>query len=153
MALWTSTFMSGTRHSDTSVEYILDTATWIGPSRETTGEDAREEGSAVERRHQATDEQRIARVEVGVSRPRKDAAEKLAHSLLAVLQPVAGGGEGGLDGAVVVLKRVEVAIGEPDQLRARSTLSRRQNGRHFRVVLEMNIAEDDRRRAGRSRSA
>ena len=27
------TFMSGTRHSDTSVEYILDTATWIGPSR------------------------------------------------------------------------------------------------------------------------
>jgi 2-dehydropantoate 2-reductase len=36
------TFMSGTRHSDTSVEYILDTATWIGPSRGTTGEDARE---------------------------------------------------------------------------------------------------------------
>ena len=35
------TFMSGTRHSDTSVEYILDTATWIGPSRGTTGEDAR----------------------------------------------------------------------------------------------------------------
>ena len=35
------TFMSGTRHSDTSVEYILDTATWIGPSRRTTGEDAR----------------------------------------------------------------------------------------------------------------
>jgi 2-dehydropantoate 2-reductase len=25
------TFMSGTRHSDTWVEYILDTATWIGP--------------------------------------------------------------------------------------------------------------------------
>ena len=25
------TFMSGTRHSDTHVEYILDTATWIGP--------------------------------------------------------------------------------------------------------------------------
>jgi 2-dehydropantoate 2-reductase len=35
------TFMSGTRHSDTSVEYILDTATWIGPSRGTTGGDAR----------------------------------------------------------------------------------------------------------------
>ena len=35
------TFMSGTRHTDTSVEYILDTATWIGPSRGTTGEDAR----------------------------------------------------------------------------------------------------------------
>jgi 2-dehydropantoate 2-reductase len=25
------TFMSGTRHSDTEVEYILDTATWLGP--------------------------------------------------------------------------------------------------------------------------
>jgi 2-dehydropantoate 2-reductase len=36
------TFMSGTRHADTSVEYILDTATWIGPSRGTTGNDARE---------------------------------------------------------------------------------------------------------------
>jgi 2-dehydropantoate 2-reductase len=35
------TFMSGTRHSDTHVEYILDTATWIGPSRGTTGGDAR----------------------------------------------------------------------------------------------------------------
>jgi 2-dehydropantoate 2-reductase len=35
------TFMSGTRHSDTEVEYILDTATWIGPSRDTTGDDAR----------------------------------------------------------------------------------------------------------------
>jgi len=35
------TFMSGTRHSDTRVEYILDTATWIGPSRGTTGDDAR----------------------------------------------------------------------------------------------------------------
>ena len=33
--------MSGTRHSDTHVEYILDTATWIGPSRGTTGDDAR----------------------------------------------------------------------------------------------------------------
>jgi 2-dehydropantoate 2-reductase len=35
------TFMSGTRHSDTHVEYVLDTATWIGPSRATTGDDAR----------------------------------------------------------------------------------------------------------------
>ncbi len=34
------TFMSGTRHSDTHVEYILDTATWIGPYRETTRDDA-----------------------------------------------------------------------------------------------------------------
>ncbi len=30
------TFMSGTRHDDTHVEYILDTATWIGPYRDTT---------------------------------------------------------------------------------------------------------------------
>jgi 2-dehydropantoate 2-reductase len=29
------TFMSGTKHSDTHVEYILDTATWIGPFGET----------------------------------------------------------------------------------------------------------------------
>ena len=35
------TFMSGTRHSDTHVEYILDTATWIGPYRDTTVDDAR----------------------------------------------------------------------------------------------------------------
>lgn len=34
------TFMSGTRHSDTHVEYILDTATWIGPYRDTTFSDA-----------------------------------------------------------------------------------------------------------------
>ncbi|HTZ07048.1 MAG TPA: 2-dehydropantoate 2-reductase [Gaiellaceae bacterium] len=34
------TFMSGTRHSDTHVEYILDTATWIGPYRDTTPADA-----------------------------------------------------------------------------------------------------------------
>ena len=32
------TFMSGTRVSDTHVEYILDTATWIGPYRDTTPE-------------------------------------------------------------------------------------------------------------------
>jgi 2-dehydropantoate 2-reductase len=29
------TFMSGTRHADTHVEYILDTATWLGPYRGT----------------------------------------------------------------------------------------------------------------------
>ena len=33
--------MSGTRHADTHVEYVLDTATWIGPSRGTTVDDAR----------------------------------------------------------------------------------------------------------------
>jgi 2-dehydropantoate 2-reductase len=35
------TFMSGTRHADTHVEYVLDTATWIGPSQGTTPDDAR----------------------------------------------------------------------------------------------------------------
>jgi 2-dehydropantoate 2-reductase len=35
------TFMSGTRLSDTHVEYILDTATWIGPYRDSTPDDAR----------------------------------------------------------------------------------------------------------------
>jgi 2-dehydropantoate 2-reductase len=34
------TFMSGTRHEDTHVEYILDTATWIGPYEGTTAADA-----------------------------------------------------------------------------------------------------------------
>jgi 2-dehydropantoate 2-reductase len=34
------TFMSGTRHDDTHVEYVLDTATWIGPYRATTLEEA-----------------------------------------------------------------------------------------------------------------
>jgi 2-dehydropantoate 2-reductase len=34
------TFMSGTRHGDTHVEYVLDTATWIGPYRGTTEADA-----------------------------------------------------------------------------------------------------------------
>ena len=29
------TFMSGTKHSDTHVEYILDTATWLGPHGDT----------------------------------------------------------------------------------------------------------------------
>jgi 2-dehydropantoate 2-reductase len=36
------TFMSGTRHSDTHVEYVLDTATWLGPFRGTTYADAQE---------------------------------------------------------------------------------------------------------------
>jgi len=35
------TFMSGTRHSDSEVDYVLDTATWIGPARGTTPADAR----------------------------------------------------------------------------------------------------------------
>ncbi|MFZ1881042.1 MAG: 2-dehydropantoate 2-reductase [Gaiellaceae bacterium] len=35
------TFMSGTRHDDTHVEYILDTATWIGPGRGASPDDAR----------------------------------------------------------------------------------------------------------------
>jgi 2-dehydropantoate 2-reductase len=34
------TFMSGTKHADTHVEYILDTETWIGPHSETTESDA-----------------------------------------------------------------------------------------------------------------
>jgi 2-dehydropantoate 2-reductase len=29
------TFMSGTKHADTEVEYILDTETWLGPYRDT----------------------------------------------------------------------------------------------------------------------
>ena len=41
------TFMSGTRHADTHVEYVLDTATWIGPDRGTTGDDAREAAELV----------------------------------------------------------------------------------------------------------
>jgi len=42
------TFMSGTRHSDTHVEYVLDTATWIGPNRATTGGDARAVAALIE---------------------------------------------------------------------------------------------------------
>jgi 2-dehydropantoate 2-reductase len=41
------TFMSGTRHADTHVEYVLDTATWIGPSRGTTVDDARAVASLI----------------------------------------------------------------------------------------------------------
>jgi 2-dehydropantoate 2-reductase len=36
------TFMSGTRHSDTEVEYVLDTETWLGPYGETPAELAEE---------------------------------------------------------------------------------------------------------------
>jgi 2-dehydropantoate 2-reductase len=36
------TFMSGTKHSDTHVEYILDTPTWVGPFGETPFERVRE---------------------------------------------------------------------------------------------------------------
>jgi 2-dehydropantoate 2-reductase len=42
------TFMSGTRHADTHVEYVLDTATWIGPSRGTSVEDARAVAALIE---------------------------------------------------------------------------------------------------------
>jgi 2-dehydropantoate 2-reductase len=42
------TFMSGTRHTDTHVEYVLDTATWIGPSRGTTADDARVVAALIE---------------------------------------------------------------------------------------------------------
>jgi len=38
------TFMSGTKHSDTHVEYILDTPTWIGPYGETPYEQVEEVG-------------------------------------------------------------------------------------------------------------
>jgi 2-dehydropantoate 2-reductase len=36
------TFMSGTKHSDTHVEYILDTETWVGPWEDTPQERVRE---------------------------------------------------------------------------------------------------------------
>jgi len=42
------TFMSGTRHGDAHVEYVLDTATWIGPYRGTTEEDARRVAELIE---------------------------------------------------------------------------------------------------------
>ncbi len=41
------TFMSGTRHSDTHVEYILDTETWLGPYEETQFELVREIADAI----------------------------------------------------------------------------------------------------------
>ncbi len=42
------TFMSGTRHADDHVEYVLDTATWIGPFRKTTETDARRVAELIE---------------------------------------------------------------------------------------------------------
>ncbi|HLX31700.1 MAG TPA: ketopantoate reductase family protein [Gaiellaceae bacterium] len=42
------TFMSGTRHGDDHVEYVLDTATWIGPFRGTTEADARHVAELIE---------------------------------------------------------------------------------------------------------
>jgi 2-dehydropantoate 2-reductase len=42
------TFMSGTRLGDAHVEYVLDTATWIGPFRNTTEEDARRVADLIE---------------------------------------------------------------------------------------------------------
>ena len=42
------TFMSGTRHGDAHVEYVLDTATWIGPYRGTAEADARRVAELIE---------------------------------------------------------------------------------------------------------
>jgi len=43
------TFMSGTKHSDTEIEYILDTETWIGPYEETPFERVEEIGDLIAR--------------------------------------------------------------------------------------------------------
>ena len=43
------TFMSGTKHSDTEVEYILDTATWMGPYEDTPFERVEEIGELIRR--------------------------------------------------------------------------------------------------------
>ena len=43
------TFISGTKHSDTHVEYILDTETWLGPYDETPLELAQEAGDLIAR--------------------------------------------------------------------------------------------------------
>ena len=43
------TFMSGTRHSDTHVEYILDTETWLGPYGDTPFELVQEAAELIER--------------------------------------------------------------------------------------------------------
>ena len=43
------TFMSGTKHSDTEVEYVLDTATWMGPFEDTPLERVEEVGDLVRR--------------------------------------------------------------------------------------------------------
>ena len=42
------TFMSGTRHGDAHVEYVLDTATWIGPYRGTSEAEARRVAELIE---------------------------------------------------------------------------------------------------------
>jgi 2-dehydropantoate 2-reductase len=43
------TFMSGTKHSDTHVEYVLDTETWLGPYEETPFERVEEIADLIER--------------------------------------------------------------------------------------------------------
>ncbi|RDI75266.1 2-dehydropantoate 2-reductase [Gaiella occulta] len=43
------TFMSGTRHSDTHVEYILDTETWLGPYEDTPFERVQEAAALIAR--------------------------------------------------------------------------------------------------------
>ena len=43
------TFMSGTRHDDTHVEYILDTPTWLGPYGDTPFETVEEIAGLIER--------------------------------------------------------------------------------------------------------
>ncbi len=43
------TFMSGTRHSDTHVEYILDTETWLGPYEDTPYEVVEEAADLIRR--------------------------------------------------------------------------------------------------------
>ena len=43
------TFMSGTKHSDSEVEYVLDTATWMGPYEDTPLERVEEVGDLVRR--------------------------------------------------------------------------------------------------------
>ena len=43
------TFMSGTKHSDTHVEYVLDTETWLGPYEETPFDRVEEIAALIER--------------------------------------------------------------------------------------------------------
>ena len=43
------TFISGTKHSDTEVEYILDTETWLGPYEDATLELAHQAGELIAR--------------------------------------------------------------------------------------------------------
>ena len=43
------TFISGTKHSDTHVEYILDTETWLGPYEDTPLELAQQAGDLIAR--------------------------------------------------------------------------------------------------------